>query len=167
MALWLKHEATLHGTYTVPEINTIPTGVQGVAIVTGILSTSLCMVYPIWTTFTFATAVLLFSNVVLLVWDIPTGLHFTAYYLLGMTSCITPILFPWVNMIMKDDAEARAFTTGAMVSLEIFFLSNFSGVSRISTNLSLFSKLTDDLRLDLLFLLSNYGLPRSRGTQMA
>ncbi|OOQ91738.1 putative vitamin H transporter [Penicillium brasilianum] len=123
MALWLKHEATLHGTYTVPEINTIPTGVQGVAIVTGILSTSLCMVYPIWTTFTFATAVLLFSNVVLLVWDIPTGLHFTAYYLLGMTSCITPILFPWVNMIMKDDAEARAFTTGAMMTCGWIFFS--------------------------------------------
>ena len=123
MALWLKYETQEHGTYTIPQINTIPTGVQGVAIVTGILSTSLCMVYPIWTTFTAASAVLLFCNVVLLVWDIPVGLHFTAYYLLGMTSCITPILFPWVNMIMKDDAEARAFTTGAMVRLGLSLLS--------------------------------------------
>ena len=121
MALWLKYEAAQHGTYTIPQINTIPTGVQGVAIVAGILSTSLCMVYPIWTTFTAASVVLLFCNVVLLVWDIPVGLHFTAYYLLGLTSCITPILFPWVNMIMKDDAEARAFTTGAMVGLELSF----------------------------------------------
>ncbi|PIG83917.1 vitamin H transporter [Aspergillus arachidicola] len=123
MALWLKYEAEQHGTYTVPQINTIPTGVQGVAIVTGILSTSLCMVYPIWTTFTAASAVLLFCNVVLLVWDIPVGLHFTAYYLFGMTSCITPILFPWVNMIMKDDAEARAFTTGAMMTCGWIFFS--------------------------------------------
>lgn len=38
-----------------------------------------------------------------------------AYYLLGFTSCVTPILFPWVNVIMKDDSEARAFTSGAMV----------------------------------------------------
>lgn len=38
------------------------------------------------------------------------------YYLLGCTSAVTPILFPWVNTIMKDDNEARAFTTGAMVS---------------------------------------------------
>ncbi|KAJ5455840.1 uncharacterized protein N7458_004104 [Penicillium daleae] len=123
MALWLKYEAEQHGTYTIPQINTIPTGVQGVAILTGILSTSLCMVYPIWTTFTAASAVLLFCNVVLLVWDIPVGLHFTAYYLLGMTSCITPILFPWVNMIMKDDAEARAFTTGAMMTCGWIFFS--------------------------------------------
>jgi hypothetical protein len=40
----------------------------------------------------------------------------TANLLLGLTSAVTPILFPWVNIIMKDDAEARAFTTGAMVS---------------------------------------------------
>lgn len=38
--------------------------------------------------------------------------------MLGFTSCVTPILFPWVNMIMKDDAEARAFTTGAMVRIK-------------------------------------------------
>jgi hypothetical protein len=40
----------------------------------------------------------------------------TAFYLFGFTAVITPILIPWVNMVMKDDAEARAFTTGAMVS---------------------------------------------------
>ena len=37
--------------------------------------------------------------------------------MLGMTSCITPMLFPWVHMIMKDDNEARSFTAGAMVSI--------------------------------------------------
>jgi hypothetical protein len=26
------------------------------------------------------------------------------------------MLFPWVHLIMKDDNEARSFTTGAMVS---------------------------------------------------
>lgn len=35
--------------------------------------------------------------------------------MLGLNSCVTPVLFPWVNMVMKDDSEARAFTTGAMV----------------------------------------------------
>ncbi|KAK2753412.1 hypothetical protein FQN55_003541 [Onygenales sp. PD_40] len=123
MALWLKDEAKLHGTYTVPQINTIPTGVQGVSIVVGVLATSLCMIYPIWAVFSVATGILLFSNVCLLIWDIPVGLHFTVYYLLGFTSCITPILFPWVNRIMKDDAEARAFTTGAMMTCGWIFFS--------------------------------------------
>lgn len=45
------------------------------------------------------------------------------YYLLGMTSCVTPILFPWVNMIMKDDNEARSFTTGAMMTIGWAFFS--------------------------------------------
>ena len=37
------------------------------------------------------------------------------YYILGMTSAVTPILFPWVHMILKDDNEARSFVVGAMV----------------------------------------------------
>lgn len=47
----------------------------------------------------------------------------TCYYLLGLTSCVTPILFPWVNMIMKDDNEARSFTTGAMMTIGWAFFS--------------------------------------------
>ncbi|KAJ3958502.1 hypothetical protein N0V92_004920 [Colletotrichum tropicale] len=85
MALWLKHEADLNGTWTVAQINTIPTGVQAIAIVAGVFATSLCMIYPI--------------------------------------CCVTPILFPWVNMVMKDDNEARAFTTGAMMTCGWIFFS--------------------------------------------
>jgi hypothetical protein len=43
MQAWLKKEADMNGTYSIEEINLIPTGVQGVAIVTGILVTSLVM----------------------------------------------------------------------------------------------------------------------------
>ncbi|KAF2445462.1 MFS general substrate transporter [Karstenula rhodostoma CBS 690.94] len=123
MAIWLKHEADMHGTYTIEQINLIPTGVQGVAIVTGVLATSLVMIYPMWIVFTVVSTILLFANVCLLIWEIPLGLHFVCYYLLGMTSCITPILFPWVNMMMKDDNEARSFTTGAMMTIGWAFFS--------------------------------------------
>ncbi|KAK1633800.1 major facilitator superfamily domain-containing protein [Colletotrichum phormii] len=116
MALWLKHEATLHGTYTVAEINVIPAGVQAISIVAGVVTTSLCMIYPIWAVMCVVASILFFANVCLLIWDIPTGLHFAAYYMLGLTSCFTPIFFPWINMIMKDDNEAKAFTTGAMMT---------------------------------------------------
>jgi len=75
MALWLKDETAKHGTYSVEQINLIPTGVQGVAIVTGILATSLVMIYPMWIVFSVVTAILLFANICLLVWDIPFGLH--------------------------------------------------------------------------------------------
>lgn len=48
MILWLKDSADKFGTWTVEEINMIPTGVQCVSIVFGIIATSLVMVYPFW-----------------------------------------------------------------------------------------------------------------------
>jgi hypothetical protein len=75
MQAWLKKEADLHGTYTIEEINLIPTGVQGLAIVAGIMITSLVMIYPMWIVFSCVTAVLLFANVCLRVWYIPLSLH--------------------------------------------------------------------------------------------
>jgi hypothetical protein len=75
MALWLKDEAKKHNTYSVAQINTIPTGVQAVAVVSAILATSLCMIYPLWVIFTVVSAVLFFSNAVLLAWNVPKALH--------------------------------------------------------------------------------------------
>lgn len=74
MILWLKDQADTHGTWTVSQINMIPTGVQAVSVFAGILATSLVMVYPFWAIMSVVAAVLLFGNVCLLVWDIPTGL---------------------------------------------------------------------------------------------
>jgi len=65
----------MNGTYSIEEINLIPTGVQGVAIVTGILVTSLVMIYPMWAVFSVVTSLLLFANVCLRIWHIPLGLH--------------------------------------------------------------------------------------------
>lgn len=76
MALWLKYEAANGGhKWTVPQINTIPTAVSAVSVVVTILATSLCMVYPLWTVMTVVQGCTLFSIVVLLVWNVPIGLH--------------------------------------------------------------------------------------------
>lgn len=140
MGLWLKDLAEKYGTYTIPQINAIPTGAQGVSVIAAILATSLCMVYPIWVIFTIVQTIFLFAIIVLLVWDVLVVLHcespalshsvvvddaecclppshpVISWYLLGVSAAVTPILVPWVNMVMKDDNEARAFTVGAMVS---------------------------------------------------
>jgi hypothetical protein len=71
MALWLKDLATKFGTYSVPEINTIPTGAQGVSVVAALLATSLCMIYPLWAIFSIVEVIFLFANISLLVWNIP------------------------------------------------------------------------------------------------
>ena len=38
------------------------------------------------------------------------------YYLLGVSAAITPILLPFINMALRDDAEARAVTVGGMLT---------------------------------------------------
>jgi hypothetical protein len=117
MAIWLKDQAVKHpGAYSVPQINTIPTGAQGVSVVTALLATSLCMVYPLWAIFSIVQTIYLVANISLLVWSIPKGWHFACYYLLGVSAAITPILMPFINMALRDDAEARAVTVGAMLT---------------------------------------------------
>jgi hypothetical protein len=116
MALWLKDLATKYNAYTVGQINVIPTGAQGVSVVAALLATSLCMIYPLWAVFSVVQSIFLFANICLLVWDIPKGLHFASYYLLGVSAAVTPILMPFINVALKDDAEARAITVGAMLT---------------------------------------------------
>ncbi|KAF2792617.1 MFS general substrate transporter [Melanomma pulvis-pyrius CBS 109.77] len=117
MALWLKDLAKKYpGAYSVPQINTIPTGAQGVSVVAALLATSLCMIYPLWSIFSIVQTIYMFANIILLVWVVPKGLHFACYYLLGVSAAVTPILMPFINMAMRDDAEARAITVGAMLT---------------------------------------------------
>ena len=75
MGLWLKDETAKHGTYTVQQINTIPTGAQGVSVISAVLACSLCMVYPTLVIFWIVSAIFIFANICLMVWNIPTGLH--------------------------------------------------------------------------------------------
>ncbi|KAK6215238.1 vitamin H transporter [Colletotrichum tabaci] len=124
MSLWLKWQADKWGTYTVPQINTIPTGAQGVSVIAAVLATSLCMVYPTWAIFQVVMAIFMFANICQMIWFIPHGLHFTAYYLFGVSAAVTPILVPTVNYWMKDSAEARAFCTGSMLTFG-FAVSSF------------------------------------------
>ncbi|RXG42918.1 hypothetical protein VDGE_02133 [Verticillium dahliae] len=125
MIVWVKST----GEYSVEMINILPTGVQAFAIVVGVVVPSFVMVYPIWVPFFFAATILLFCHSTLLVWDTPLGLHLAAYFMLGMTSCITPMLFPWVHLIMKDDNEAKSFTTGAMMTVGWAFFTWYNVVT--------------------------------------
>lgn len=76
MIIWLKEGDE---TWTVAQINMIPTGVQAVSIVFGILTTSLVMIYPMWAIMSIVSAILFFANACLLAWDIPLGLHCRCY----------------------------------------------------------------------------------------
>jgi hypothetical protein len=68
------HEAAHHN-WTIEQINRIPTGVQAVSATALLISTSLCMVYPVWIIVTIIQAVVLFAVVLLRIWKIPLTLH--------------------------------------------------------------------------------------------
>ncbi|KAH7259818.1 hypothetical protein NW759_002729 [Fusarium solani] len=113
MGIWVKST----GQYSIELINILPTGTQLMAIVVGILVPQFVMVYPIWMPVLFTGTVLIFSNICLRIWYIPVGMKFAAWFLMGFNSCVTPMLFPFVHLIMKDDNEAKSFTTGAMMTV--------------------------------------------------
>lgn len=76
MAIWLKSLAAKYpGAYTIPQINTIPTGAQGVSVFAALLATSLCMVYPLWSIFSIVQTIYIMANISLLIWNIPKGYH--------------------------------------------------------------------------------------------
>jgi len=64
-----------HHHWTVQQINQIPTGVQAVSAVALLISTSLCMVYPVWVIVTVVQFIVLFAVIVLRVWKVPLTLH--------------------------------------------------------------------------------------------
>jgi hypothetical protein len=68
------HEAA-HQNWTIEQINRIPTGVQAVSAMALLISTSLCMVYPVWIIVTIIQAVILFAVILLRIWKIPLTLH--------------------------------------------------------------------------------------------
>ncbi|KAK7417617.1 hypothetical protein QQX98_004438 [Neonectria punicea] len=113
MGIWVKST----GQYSVELINILPTGTQLMAIVCGSLVPQFVMVYPIWMPVLFTGTILIFSNICLRIWYIPVGLKFASWFLLGFNSCVTPMLFPFIHLIMKDDNEAKNFTTGAMMTV--------------------------------------------------
>ncbi|KAJ6044808.1 uncharacterized protein N7446_003002 [Penicillium canescens] len=134
MSLWLKAEG-----YTVKQINQLPTVTYGVQIVVSWLGTTLAAIYPEWIIFTIASAFCLFSTIVMIIWNVPTGLksvnsgsafpgelfadvfRFIAWYFLGAAGCLSPILYSTINTIVKDDSEERALIMGAMMSVGYSF----------------------------------------------
>ncbi|KAL1607582.1 hypothetical protein SLS59_002551 [Nothophoma quercina] len=112
--IWLK----ALGTYSVPEINNIPTTVGAINFVfmigTGFASDKLGRRGPVC----FAVGLLLtFSYAILTAWDVPSKLKMAAFILVGCYGCYTPLLAGWVNASCGGDQQLRAFVLGMMVSV--------------------------------------------------
>ncbi|KAJ5717838.1 MFS general substrate transporter [Penicillium malachiteum] len=116
MNLWLKAEG-----YSVTQINKLPTVIYAIQIVASWLGTTVAAIYPSWIVYTIATLGCLFSTLCMIIWNIPRGLKFAAWYLLGLSGCLSPILYSTVNTIVKDDSEERALILGSMMTFGYSF----------------------------------------------
>lgn len=112
--LWLKSV----GTYSVPEIDNIPTCMGAInfvfMIATGYIADRLQRRGPVC----FAVGSLwIFCYSVFAVWPDSTSLKMAAFVLTGCYGCYTPLLAGWVNASCGGDQHLRAFVLAFMVSL--------------------------------------------------
>ncbi|KAL2068640.1 hypothetical protein VTL71DRAFT_14977 [Oculimacula yallundae] len=110
MALWLKSKG-----FPVSLINIIPTGQSAVQLVTtigfAIFSDYLRnrpLVMGISASFGFL------AYLFLAIWNIPTALHYIAYFIGRAAVAFGPLAMSWANEICGSDAEERAIVLGVM-----------------------------------------------------
>jgi ACS family pantothenate transporter-like MFS transporter len=101
--LWLKATG-----YSVEKINYLPTGGNALNIVVtvtcGIIADHTGQKY--WM-IVVIQLLMMFSNVLLSVWDIPKSALMFAYYLSYCGSAATPILISWATQLNASDASVR------------------------------------------------------------
>lgn len=111
MALWLKAEKT----YSVPQINNLPTVYSAVSIVFMLASG----VYNDWRDSQIDSVIAIcltqiVSESILVAWSVPKGAKFFAYYVAGTIQSLFPIIVSWTNMVCSRDAEERAIVIGSL-----------------------------------------------------
>ncbi|KAI9926196.1 hypothetical protein MW887_004659 [Aspergillus wentii] len=119
MNLWLKSLDR----YTVPQINTYPTVINAVTIVTTLLygwtSDALQLRSPI---VYFSLTVCFFAAMNLAIWDgVPFGLKWTSYYLTGFAQGSGPVFLTMVNEACAGDSLERKIILGSTNSIAYAF----------------------------------------------
>ncbi|EAW10784.1 pantothenate transporter [Aspergillus clavatus NRRL 1] len=110
LPIWLKEE-----NYSVEAINTITTVSPAVTIVSSVLCGILSDAYDAKVALIATTALLnIFACVVLAIWNVPTGLKFSAFFLSGTADGIAAIIYAWANEICAHSAEERAIVISCM-----------------------------------------------------
>jgi ACS family pantothenate transporter-like MFS transporter len=107
MSLWLKSEPSK---YSVEMINVLPTPINIIQAFSSWFGTSLAGVVPVLFMFSIPQVAMTFSLIVLIVWSVPAWLKFLAFYVAGTSGATSPILYSWLNTVMRDDPEARAIS---------------------------------------------------------
>ncbi|KAG4025480.1 hypothetical protein MFRU_057g00230 [Monilinia fructicola] len=114
MALWLKAEKT----YSVPQINNLPTVYSAISIIYMIGSG----IYNDYTQTRLPSLLLIgFCNItaeaILVAWSVPKGTKYFAFWIAGTIQAVTPIIVSWTNEVCSKDAEERAIVVASLNSI--------------------------------------------------
>jgi ACS family pantothenate transporter-like MFS transporter len=100
-----------------PQVNNIPTSINGFNIVMVLLLN----VYIDSTGYRMKAValnilILLFGTICLVIWEIPLGLKIVSYMFAGLDGPLSPIFYSWANILTTGDAQVRALTLAVMNS---------------------------------------------------
>lgn len=115
MQLFLKYDPD--HTWSVYQINNIPTAINGWNIVMVLLLN----IYIDATGYrlravAFNLIIMIFGTVCLVIWNVPLGLKVVSYMFAGLDGPLSPIYYAWANVLTSGDAQVRALVLAIMNS---------------------------------------------------
>lgn len=118
-AIWLKEKG-----YSVREINIFPTIVEVISIVTTLIyawTSDGLFRGARWPAMVFVGCVKILAYGSLTAWNIPDGLKWASFLMVGFGGGISGLTFAWAHEICSDDNEERALVTGSMNQMAYVF----------------------------------------------
>lgn len=115
MQLFLKYDP--HHTWSIYQINNIPTAINGWNIVMVLLLN----IYIDATGYRMRAValnliIMVFGTVCLVIWNVPLGLKIVSYMFAGLDGPLSPIYYAWANVLTSGDAQVRALVLAIMNS---------------------------------------------------
>ncbi|CEP25144.1 liz1 [Cyberlindnera jadinii] len=110
-SLYLKSEG-----YSVADRNNIPTVSAAIGSVSMLLVPTLCDVYGRFNITMVCFIIEYFSNIILIVWNVPQGLKFVGFFLSTVWYGLAPSWYSWAAIICKDSAEKKGLILALMHS---------------------------------------------------
>ncbi|KAH3680719.1 hypothetical protein WICMUC_000190 [Wickerhamomyces mucosus] len=116
LTLWMKSKKT----YSVPQIDNYPTILNAVSIVSIFVGSSLAAVISLWKVFVAANSMYTIYYIIMIIYDVPDGLVFFAFFVTGVGASVSTILFTTVNRVLRTDQEKKAIVMGSMMGIGYF-----------------------------------------------
>ncbi|KAF0331294.1 vitamin H transporter [Colletotrichum asianum] len=112
MALWLRDAK-----YSIELVNILPTFIDLLRALSSWLGTTLAGCLSLRGLWTFQASFVLFSCIVLSIWNVPDILKFCAFYFGGFSGMASPILYSWLNFTLKENYGERGLIISSMMTL--------------------------------------------------